>query len=355
MLRFIRAKTTMVCLAAFVAAAASLFIYEKRVQTRDEFPAASSLVVDDCRRRRVPPKPGEFRLGGIWLDHRNGHKVRIKQNGSNRTRTAELTASYVEPLSCPRPASDLTEDFYGDLVNNKLTNTGLFLCDAGAESAAVMPVSCRSKKPVRIGQTDGTPLRGDSKQISCRIDWYICGNVYNKTFVTENHSYACEAFFNGVKADLPKQEFCCDCYPNCRPAGSTDSGKHPHSPQLEMTVAMDERSMSGMYIDPATGNKKKIYLTLETSDAGEYEPMSSGQAKPGAKLYYDSSETSVVKQTLPPGTQLIIEQVVLGPSGDPAWYFVTDNQSVGGTKWYGYVPAGSVGCPGHENSRPPSE
>jgi len=70
-------------------------------------------------------------------------------------------------------------------------------------------------------------------------------------------------------------------------------------------------------------------------------------SNPLPKLYQDSSTNSEVKQVLPPNTQMMMEQAILGPDGTPTWYYVTELYHY---KFYGFIPAGEVRCPGVTNS-----
>jgi len=101
----------------------------------------------------------------------------------------------------------MAEDYQG----NESSQCGEF----NATPENVVPVNYRSKGYAKVGQMDGTPLLHDENKVTCRIDRSICGTFYKKTTVVDNRSGACESFFNSVKANLPKEPFCCDCYPKC--------------------------------------------------------------------------------------------------------------------------------------------
>ncbi len=249
-----------------------------------------------------------------------------------------------------------------------------------------MPAGCKRKSGVSTG-TNGAPVVGDMRRVTCEVTYAICGKFFHRTQVETNRKGACQSFFASVKASLPKEQVCCDCYPKCCsgcdlseaptepglyniPPGSPgkrDTTSKP-PPKLDLSVAEDGKSMTGTYLNPYSNQQEIIYLTLEKKlapgggdnrgmyddDWVTYYPNTVMYATGATKIYADASSASGVKMTLPAGTQMMMEHVILGPDGNPAWYFVTDNSSVGGTKWHGFVPAPMVRCPGVNQNRPPS-
>ena len=348
-----------------------------------------SSLFDDCRRRRKPLRPGEFALDGIWLDHRNNHKVRLRQSGSNYNQTAQLWAYYVDPAECPDPNPNLTEDFFGDLLNDKLKGV-IYLCGHVPEDRTIMPAGCKLKGHARREFTDAAPLLGafdpaspNHDLISCNFRWSVCGKAFIKSKVAKMGQDTCSSFWTSAEASLPKEEVCCDCYPKCagdlsesaQPPGpfwlppgnpgKRDTTSRKPDPKLDLTIDADGKSMNGTYVNPYTNQTETIYLTKEKSlppwggdyrgsyddDWVTYYPNTVMSAKTTTTIYADASTASGVKMTLPAGTQMVMEHVILGPDGNPAWYYVTDNSSVGGTKWQGFVPAPMVRCPGVDQNR----
>ena len=90
---------------------------------------------------------------------------------------------------------------------------------------------CKKKGSAQIWKTDAAPLLGafDSNspnfnKIECHVYWDICGQgkvgnnpkyLISKVVKSEPGIDACKSFFDAEKENLPKGEFCCDCYPNC--------------------------------------------------------------------------------------------------------------------------------------------
>jgi len=362
-----------------------LLITSSDLQQSQSKPVTKSPLVDDCRRRRRPIKPGEY-IDGIWLDHRNNHQVRITQNGNGLAQTAQVKAAYIDPLKCPNPNPDLPEDFFGDLQNFKLKGE-IYLCRTIPESTNFMPADCKSKGYAHVQDPEGAAI-GDGSKLMCRLDYSICGAVYKKTTVVDNKSGACDSFFTSVKASLAKEQFCCDCYPKCCSTcdlseaptdpglfnvppgnpGKRDTTKKP-SPKLDLTVAEDGKSMNGTYMNPYTNQQETIYLTLEKSlPPGEFSGRSSDPqgydddwvtyypntvmyAKATTKIYAEPSSGSGVIRTVPIGTKMIMDHVILGANGSPAWYKVEDGSSHP-PRWLGFVPAPMVRCPSADSSRP---
>ena len=87
----------------------------------------------------------------------------------------------------------------------------------------VMPANCKVKGYAKLGFIDAAPLLGsfdpqspNRDMISCNFRWTICGKEYIKTKVVKNGPGVCSSFFIEAEATLPKEAFCCDCYPKCR-------------------------------------------------------------------------------------------------------------------------------------------
>ena len=58
-------------------------------------------------------------------------------------------------------------------------------------------------------------LSPNRDMISCNFRWSICGKEYIKTKVVKNGVNVCSSFFTEAEASLPKDQYCCDCYPKC--------------------------------------------------------------------------------------------------------------------------------------------
>ncbi len=85
----------------------------------------------------------------------------------------------------------------------------------------VIPANCKRKGSARLGFIDISPLLGafdkqspNFEMDSCNFRWSICGTPYIKTQVSKNGK-ECSSFFTSAEAGLPKEQYCCDCYPKC--------------------------------------------------------------------------------------------------------------------------------------------
>jgi hypothetical protein len=86
---------------------------------------------------------------------------------------------------------------------------------------SIMPANCKNKGSAVITWKDGSPAMGafDSnspkyEMVECHFRWGICKKGYSRTHLGKNAD-GCKSFWDSEEAKLPKEQFCCDCYPEC--------------------------------------------------------------------------------------------------------------------------------------------
>jgi hypothetical protein len=135
-----------------------------------------------------------------------------------------LTVTYKVPS--PAPSAVHLEAIVDDAANPTHENSKSLDFPTGTPCKNVMPANCKRKGYARLGVSDAGPLLGafDSKSpnygmISCNFRWSICapceGCWFTKTKVVKNAVGACSSFFTEAEASLPKEAYCCDCFPKC--------------------------------------------------------------------------------------------------------------------------------------------
>ncbi len=156
---------------------------------------------------QVTAIPGGM-VGGGWVNPSN-----LPKPCTEKTWEQEYGATYTVPNNPPPTIKicAIAEDYIG----NESAQCGDFY-------ANVMPPNCKLKGYAHSDLLDASPVLGafdpaspNYNMISCNFRWTICAKSYLKTKVVKNSQGACKSFFDSEKANLPKDQFCCDCYPNC--------------------------------------------------------------------------------------------------------------------------------------------
>ena len=112
----------------------------------------------------------------------------------------------------------------------------------------------------------------------------------------------------------------------------------------DMTVSEDGNSIHGTFQDPAKGTQNISFTRLSKPDKSQYYPAGIIRTTATTKIYADSSTDSIVRFTVPPGTQLIFEDVKLDADGNPTWYRVVNGEGPVYSKNTGMIPATSITC-----------
>jgi hypothetical protein len=162
---------------------------------------------------QITAKPGGS-VGPGWVNN-----SKLPKPCNEKTWEHKYQATYTVP-SNPNPTITICA-IADDYVPNEETQCGEFYTIPQGQNN-VVPPGCKRKGVARLGFIDGAPVLGsfdpaspDYNKISCNFRWTICGKEYIKSQVVENRANACSSFFSSAEASLPKEEYCCDCYPNC--------------------------------------------------------------------------------------------------------------------------------------------
>ncbi|HEY3025066.1 MAG TPA: hypothetical protein VGJ55_02830 [Pyrinomonadaceae bacterium] len=154
---------------------------------------------------------------GVQMIQLKANGVEVEPTGFWRTpqpcERQTLTVTYKVPS--PAPSVVHLEAIVDDAANPTHENSKSLDFPTGTQCKNVMPKNCKYKGYAGVDMLDAALVPGSSSMVSCNFRWSVCGNPYIKTKVVKNGSGQCKSFFDSERAALPKDQYCCDCYPKC--------------------------------------------------------------------------------------------------------------------------------------------
>lgn len=163
------------------------------------------------------------------------------------------------------------------------------------------PAACKHKSLVKVDQLDGVPADGAFDPASpnynmtvCNFRWSACCGYatpcsFIKTKLVKNAPGACESFFESERTALPKDEVCCDCYPNCekkatcggnvtvkisRPLHSSPSSSESFLAQRSFSDVPSGDTITAQAVVTPSGNTSALewYVTAGTGTIKDENP-----------------------------------------------------------------------------------